>query len=348
MSVLVRRTVPLALAGALVTALPGRALAEPPPGQWVPAATPALAAPAALHGVTAPNRRAAWVVGSEAGATVPVVLRWNGTAWDRQAVPAGTAPELVDVDARGPANAWAVGQSANPADVRALRWNGRAWRAVPYPLAKPLGVSVDSGGTAWSVGCTESDCAVLQRQGGDWVRHDPGISPSAIAARTPHDVWAGGTGGPLARYDGTAWTPVPLPGQWPHWVLQILPLAANDVWVYTLPFDPLFSGPRVLHWDGTTWTEHQPPPPSSLQQVGALADDPGFLGGIASDGRGGLWLQTNRDTYYHHFDGTTWTRVPRTQPIPTRPTMYGLAQIGNTRSLWAAGHGPTPLIERFR
>lgn len=355
---LVRRTVPLVLAATVPGVIfSGQAFAAPPPGEWTVSTPPALTQPAALYGISAPRPDTAWAVGSEANGTGPVILRWDGRAWSRTPVPAGTAPELVDVAARGPERAWAIGQSGEAGDTRALRWNGRAWKAVPYPSDLPLALSVDSGGAAWSVGCAGgiSDCAVLHHRNGAWIRREPGfaIAPLTVAARTPGDVWIGGNseGGrsPLGRYNGETWEPVSFPSQWPTMVLQILPVAADDVWVYTLPFDPDFSGPTLMHWDGSTWTEHRPPRPGGSQPVRAFVEDPGFLGNIASDGRGGIWLQTNQTGFHQHFDGTDWTEVPRSTPIPGGPVIYDLAQVGGTRSIWGAGHGAgTPVIERFR
>ncbi|MBD2894486.1 hypothetical protein amrb99_34110 [Actinomadura sp. RB99] len=359
---LARRTAPLALAAAaVVTATAagtsGTALADAPPGAWTSTDVTGLTAPA-LYGVTAPDRGHAWAVGTQSSSSAPLILSYRHGAWTPQAAPAGTAPELVDVASGGPSNVWAVGQGGGAATAKSLHWNGRAWKAVDYPRPQPMAVSVDSRGKAWSIGSNTdgSGAAVFRRSGGTWA--DKGLSLAgggmldALAARTPKDVWAGGlgpSGDGLWHYDGTGWTQMDIPGDWPQWVLQIVALSPDDVWFYTIPQDPLFSGPDLVHWDGTAFTVTKTPSP--YEQVRPFAQDVGFLGDIASDGRGGVWLQDSRTAYYRHFDGTAWTSVPRpANDLGGWPPVYDLAQVGRTASVWGVGPGAGNrlLIDRFR
>ncbi|QKG21979.1 hypothetical protein [Actinomadura verrucosospora] len=359
---LARRTAPLALAAAVAgtltgAGLTGTALADAPSGAWTATEITGLTAPA-LYGVTAPGRERAWAVGTQSSASAPLILSYRHGAWTPQAAPAGTAPVLVDVASGGPSNVWAVGQGGGDATAKSLHWNGRAWKAVAYPRTQPMAVSVDSRGKAWSVGSNTdgSGAGVFRRTGGTWT--DKGLALTgggmldALAARTPKDVWAGGLGSSgdgLWHYDGTAWTQMDIPGDWPHWVLQIVALSPKDVWFYTLPQDPLFSGPDLVHWDGTAFTVTKTPSPYG--QVRTFAQDVGFLGDIASDGRGGVWLQDSRTAYYRHFDGTAWTDVPRPGGgTGGAPQVYDLAQAGRTASVWGVGPGAGDrlLIDRFR
>ncbi|MGP4022337.1 hypothetical protein [Actinomadura sp. 3N407] len=350
---LVRRVVPLAVAAVLVSPIP--AFADAPSGEWRHVQVTGLESPA-LYGVSAPNRGHAWAVGSQASGSEPLVLRWRHGTWTPQSVPEGTAPELVDVDARHPADVWAVGQGGGDATAKSLHWNGRTWTAVPHPSETPMAVSIDSRGSAWSAGIGADGSKVFRYRAGEWA--DQGLTvPSgallnAIAARTPEDVWVGGApssggGTALWRYDGESWNHMSWPSTWPHWVLQIVPVGPDDVWFYTLPMDPLFSGPELVHWDGSAFTATKTPSP--YERVGTFASDVGFLGDIASDGRGGIWLQDSQSRYYRHYDGATWTNVPR-PPAAGWPYMYDLEQIGRTGSLWGAGLGAGDLlnIDRFR
>jgi hypothetical protein len=356
-----RRTASLALAAALagagVTGMTGTARADAPPGAWTATEVTGPAAPA-LYGVTAPDRGHAWAVGTQSSSSAPLILSYRHGAWTQQAAPAGTAPELVDVASGGPSNVWAVGQGGGDATAKALHWNGRAWKAVAYPRPLPMAVSVDSRGRAWSIGSNAdgSGAAVFRRTGGAWT--DKGLALAsgtlldALAARTPKDVWAGGatsSGDGLWHYDGTSWTQMDIPGDWPHWVLQVAALSPDDVWFYTLPQDPLFSGPTLVHWDGTAFTVTKTPSP--YEQVSTYAQDVGFLGDIAPDGRGGVWPQDSRTAYYRHFDGTAWTSVPRpANDLGGWPQVYDLAQVGRTASVWGVGPGAGDrlLIDRFR
>ncbi|WP_018657302.1 hypothetical protein [Actinomadura flavalba] len=345
------RTLLAATAVTLAVGLvPGQAAAAPPPGTWTAVPYPALAQPGArLHGITAPGPRTGFAVGTEDGESEPVALRRVGATWTRQALPATAPPNLVDVDARSPADAWAVGQSPDPATPRALHWNGLRWKTDPLPLPTPIAVSVDSSGRPWVAGTKggEGDgSAVYRRTGAGWVKSldlPPGELLDAISARTPRDVWAAGSGGgtlALHHYDGTAWRAVSYPASWPQWVLQIEQVAADDVWFYVLPMDPMFSGPNLVHWDGTAFTAHRVP--RGAGGVTAAISDPGFLGDLAADGRGGVWVSRNDDGRLHHFDGAAWTSVPN--PAPGQ--VYDLARVRGTRQVWGAGTSPS--ILRFR
>ena len=63
---------------------------------------------------------------------VPLILHWNGTAWQRARVPASQGGELIGVFAASGRSAWAVGTSKSFANPKSkpvvLRWNGRAWK----------------------------------------------------------------------------------------------------------------------------------------------------------------------------------------------------------------------------
>ena len=59
----------------------------------------------------------------------------------------------------------------------------------------------------------------------------------------------------------------------------------------------------------------------------------------------------SRTAYYRHFDGTTWTSVPRpANDLGGWPQVYDLAQVGRTASVWGVGPGAGDrlLIDRFR
>src|SRR4051794_404418 len=98
-----------------------------------------------LSGVDATSGSTAFAVGNSTaaggGAKSAVALRWNGTAWSRQAVPkpAGMDTELSAVKAFSNSDVWAVGQTASTNSTfrttLAMHYNGTAWSAVPTPSA---------------------------------------------------------------------------------------------------------------------------------------------------------------------------------------------------------------------
>ena len=88
-----------------------------------------------MFGVVAMSARSVWAVGATGsgdGPTKTLVLRWNGTGWQRVSSPSPRASaELSDVAATSDDNAWAVGSTSNSHhgsfQTLILRWNGTAW-----------------------------------------------------------------------------------------------------------------------------------------------------------------------------------------------------------------------------
>src|SRR6202035_4611038 len=70
------------------------------------------------------------------GKLVPLVERWNGTAWSVQASPAGRGGSLAGVSCTSATACTAVGTTTNAAGLTAglaEQWNGLSWRNVPTP-----------------------------------------------------------------------------------------------------------------------------------------------------------------------------------------------------------------------
>jgi hypothetical protein len=88
-----------------------------------------------MFGVVAMSARSVWVVGATGsgdGPTKTLVLRWNGTGWQRVSSPnPRPSAELSGVAATSADNAWAVGYTSNSHhgsfQTLILRWNGTAW-----------------------------------------------------------------------------------------------------------------------------------------------------------------------------------------------------------------------------
>ncbi|MER6910961.1 hypothetical protein ABT354_04710 [Streptomyces sp. NPDC000594] len=130
-----------------------RALAADPAGRVVPDAV-----------ATAPDG-AAWVVGRAGVGGVknsgPAIQRWNGTAWERHALPATGPGELTALAVVAADDIWAVGSSYATADGTqsslVLHWDGTSWKRVATPVAAGEhrwfgGVTVTPSGEVWAVG----------------------------------------------------------------------------------------------------------------------------------------------------------------------------------------------------
>jgi hypothetical protein len=83
----------------------------------------------------------AWVAGyyqNSSGTQVPLIMRWNGTAWKTvpSAAPSGaTSSGLNGLSAVSATDAWAAGTYNDSGVIKTLilRWNGTAWKKVASP-----------------------------------------------------------------------------------------------------------------------------------------------------------------------------------------------------------------------
>jgi hypothetical protein len=110
---------------------------------WQVTTTPGAVQPlAGLSDVGAAGPHAAWAVGYDLKGTLapgdPLILKWNGTAWRKVALPGVNWPgSLTAVSGDSATDAWAVGQE-NPLQSglpRLLHWDGTRWREVAFPGA---------------------------------------------------------------------------------------------------------------------------------------------------------------------------------------------------------------------
>jgi hypothetical protein len=228
---------------------------------------------------------------------------WDGRAWHRVPirVPQGYTPE--DATAGGPADVWVVSRDDNdlPAPLVFSHWDGHAWTNHPaapwrYPgtpeTPRPyFGTArflpaVSPAGGLWAM--EERDGARLERwDGHDWRAVEaPGIYEDNVAAPAlpgPAEVWLA-SDAVLDHWTGTAWQRLTLPTGVEVDTLAIGP--GGDLWVSVHPprsTRDLSPPPHQLqHLEGSSW--RQVPVTSRLGL---------FDGGLAADGKGGLWLSVS-------------------------------------------------------
>ncbi|CAM5358303.1 LigA protein OS=Streptomyces alboniger OX=132473 GN=CP975_31495 PE=4 SV=1 [Streptomyces alboniger] len=120
----------LAVAMTIVTVM---ASAAADTGSWQHVPVPAQVRPqAGLNEAVALGPDRAWAVGTDAvgreAPGFPLMLRWDGTAWQRQELSGvGWQGELLSVAATSPRAVWAVGRDS-ARGARLLRHDGTAWR----------------------------------------------------------------------------------------------------------------------------------------------------------------------------------------------------------------------------
>ncbi len=141
-----------------------------------------------------------WVVANSYSAA----YHWNGGYWENYEFGDDTCNGLW---ASSPSNVWAVcggGQT--------FRWNGSAWAEASTPVsATLLAIHGFSSSRMFAVGTLNT---ILSWSGSSWTYMEPPTAPgfgsqySAVWGRAPDDVWAVGSDGQIAHFDGNVWTEV--------------------------------------------------------------------------------------------------------------------------------------------
>jgi hypothetical protein len=247
---------------------------------WSVVPTPALNA--ALGGVAGAAGNDVWAVGDQAQASSfnTLIEHWDGTRWS--VTPSPKLPEgsqLTGVTAPATNNAWAIGFAGGSANALVEHWDGISWSIVTSPAFTGVSisngaVSADSATDVWAIGFlatspTTDENVSLHWDGTSWTLTPAahlrfgGVGP--VAALSPADVWAVGTGpgvptggfsahptAVIEHWDGTAWSVVPSPNPNPqgnNGLVAVAGVSARDVWAV----GHQLLGPFTEHWNGKSW-----------------------------------------------------------------------------------------------
>jgi membrane peptidoglycan carboxypeptidase len=215
-----------------------------------------------LNGVTTESTTDAWAVGYDVnpttGATVTLIVHWNGTSWSRVASPnpggrtsSSNYNKLFGVSALSSTDAWAVGYFSNPAggsETLVLHWNGTTWSKVASPnpggttgslnLNHLFGVSADSMSDAWAVGryvnpTTKASLTLVLHCSGTGCSKVSSPNPAGTTSSAWHELF-----GISARSSTDAWS-------------------VGDFRPGTNNYETL-----VLHGNGTSWSKVTSPNPA--------------------------------------------------------------------------------------
>ncbi|MFD4630655.1 hypothetical protein ACFVYR_11610 [Streptomyces sp. NPDC058284] len=278
----------LAVALALVTVMT-TAAAETRSWQHVP--VPAQVRPqAGLNEAVAFGPDRAWAVGADAVGRAapgfPLMLRWDGTAWQRESLPGVRwQGELLSVAATSPAAVWAVGRDS-AGGSHLLRHDGKAWSESPPPRGVVLGEVVAGGGETWLTGSRNGAQALLRRDGRGW--RDLPVPPgyvNGLHVLAADDAWAAGatgSGAAVSHWDGQAWQQTIVDGFPRSAVGSVLAVSKTEVWAggtagfvggpVGKPIPPL-----LVRWDGQAW--NRVTVPTDFGSVSSLT--PGTSGELA-------------------------------------------------------------------
>ena len=183
------------------------------------------------HSSTLPTGLRSWITGASAVKPGDIwavtylggkVLHWNGVAWSVK--PKGgwdTFARFTSIVALGPGNVWLFGTRGGH------RRGAGTWHLSDGKWTESRGVnthitraSATSPSDMWgiaNIGGTNN--ALVRFKDNKWLHERPasldGFSYSFVLVLGPSNVWVSGTVGgtpELAHYDGTAWTPISMPG----------------------------------------------------------------------------------------------------------------------------------------
>jgi hypothetical protein len=217
-------------------------------------------------------------------ATPQAVERWDGTAWQRVAVPARLVPHVrtsISVATNSARDAWIFSWKW-PAE--ALRYTDGRWSLQQIP--------------SW----------VIRRDA------DRRLGISSVAF-SPVNVWVFSLGIDghkdhyAAHYNGRTWTKVTLPGI-PG---EVSVVSASDIWALAVSAGIVgnnWTASGVMHYNGRTW---------SLVALPKLAVDAGTsvqYGNLAAAGPGAVWLVRTvtpdsgfGTTTLMHLSQAAWTTI---------------------------------------
>ncbi|HET6859537.1 MAG TPA: hypothetical protein VFH94_20920 [Streptomyces sp.] len=349
----------LAIVMTMVTAMVSAA-AETLSWQHVP--VPAQVRPqAGLNEAVAFGPDRAWAVGADAvgreAPGFPLILRWNGTAWQRQNLP-GTSwqGELLSVAATSATAVWAVGRDSAGA-ARLLRHDGKAWSESRAPRGVVLTKVVAGGGETWLIGSRAGAQALLRWDGRGW--QDVPAPPGAVYGLhvlAADDVWAAGetsSGAAVSHWNGQEWKQTIVSGFPRSGVSSVLAVSPTEVWAggtagfvggpVGKPIPPL-----LARFDGQAWTPVTVP--TAFGAISSLAPtSSGELGWVAvarsqKYGPPGSWPPLVPGPDFLAWNGQSFTAY-------SEPAVAGegesrdlrLAPVPGTESVWSVGRADGPL-----
>jgi hypothetical protein len=314
-----------------------------------------------LAGVAATSARNAWAVGHAGTIARPrtLILRWQGTAWQKVSAPGlGASGSLAGIAATSARNAWAVGNAGTTAHPRTLilRWQGRAWQKVSAPglgaSGSLAGIAATSARNAWAVGSTghadsvgySGKALILRWNGSAWrsVRCPrPGIGSVlyAVTAVSAASAWAVGSyvtkaepfGVPyIARWDGRTWKQV----RFQFGLLSgATATSVRNAWAVGGTGGDGLDFPLIVHWNGNSWKQaHAPAPASGGHFFGVAAASPTTVWAV------GLTYGSSTNFLLARWNGHAWKRV-RTAGR-TSGALMGVAAISASNA-WAVGYSGT-------
>jgi hypothetical protein len=254
--------------------------------RWSPLRTPLPPAGGKLGGVSCWAASACMAAGfteNSSSQGVPLVERWNGMSWRRQAVSGPPGAAFLDISCPAAQFCMAVGEyNPTPSTTATLAevWNGTHWTVQPMPQAghhaRLTSVSCPTVSDCVAVGdnstLVSGDLVIERWNGTNWtIQRSPqvprkdGAQFLRLSCATASSCTALGNYLPphaalktvVEHWDGTSWVRQHVPGAASGLLTGVsCPSATSCTAV---------GGTAAAHWNGTAWTLQQTAkPPHAL------------------------------------------------------------------------------------
>lgn len=246
-----------------------------------------------------------------------LVERSTGGAWSQVAVPPALGLDPASVVALGASSAndaWLFNGYAKGGT--AFHWTGSAWSSVTVP--------------SWVVRANLS---------GSYS-----VTPVVFG---PQSVWVFSEGQDAftnpshyaARFDGTTWTQIQLPGI----PASVVALSPSDMWATGIsPADVGKANPPelLMHWNGSTWSTLSVP----LPKVPAGTYE--YAGNLVALGPAEVWLTLNKQAgvsgaktaFLLHWKNKKWSQVK----LGLATSIVDFMASDGHGGIWLASNGPAP------
>jgi hypothetical protein len=251
-----------------------------------------------LFSVFGIDAQAVWACGTNG-----TVLKFEGSGWIMESVPAGMEEDLLDIFFINSGRGWSVGSNTM------LSYENGSWSTLLSFTKKELhSLYIFDEWTGW-VG--DGDGFVYRFDGDTIIEYDvlDTVPVTDILGITPSDVWAS-CGNSIFHYDGTFWgRDTTFPGK------QINAIASFGTSIQAV-------GTGIFVYDGTSWKELELP-----VSVGAAY---GLF--LSSEESGIICGETQGRGFAFSFADTLWTEMSLQRDYP----LYGLFGFVNGDG-WAVG-----------
>lgn len=150
----------------------------------------------------------------------------------------------------------------------------------------------------------------------------------AAWAAAPDDLFAGGSGGVILRWNGTNWTQMTTATT--KTIYSIHGLSNRDVWAVGGDAYATNQAERslVLHWDGDKWTEMTPPNFSGWTYP---------FNAVHAVGPKDVWGVIDGGTFPVHYDGKKWEFV--SMPLSAEGSFEAITSVTSNHVFFAGTHG---------